>query len=297
MLSLLAASAAQVDPRHAVNLTLFHEHSPQYTLGLVNQDTGNARGDAYFVLRGLMLPVECASHVPFARFDCNNPEQNSTDNVISQHLVQFDSRWGPYGSCNMKSPGNYSCECGDGWHHTPCGAAVGRAEVAKRESRYPLGPTAEDWQYWRDNLATKLGGSWFSTVEAGKCSGTGSGTGANGGGCTWQLLASPRTIVAKCLEQRVAQAVASYQPACFEACPQPTNASTACVVRCYMATILGPDGGRRTIDPSEGMPISIVTEAWQAAFADPEAGGCPEASSGGAEPAWPLAWGRRPRRE
>ena len=43
-----------------------------------------------------------------------------------------------------------------------------------------------------------------------------------------------RRIVAACLETRVAAAVRAYAPSCFAACPQPTNASTQCVARCYM---------------------------------------------------------------
>ena len=93
------------------------------------------------------------------------------------------------------------------------------------------------------------------------------------------------------------QAVPGYAPACFNACPQPTNSSSVCVVRCYMRTVLGPEGGTRRIDPTEGMPVSLIAEAWQAAFADPAEGGCPEASGAVTEQQeWPLSWGRRPRR-
>merc|ERR1712185_18285 len=101
---MLAAGAllsviAQVPPQFATNLTLYREGSPALPLDLINQDTGDVLGDAYFVLRGLMLPVECKSKSWMAHFDCDNPEQNSTSNVVSQNIVTVDSRFGPYGSC------------------------------------------------------------------------------------------------------------------------------------------------------------------------------------------------------
>ena len=88
-------------------------------------------GDAYFVLRGLMLPVECKSKSWMAHFDCDNPEQNSTSNVVSQNIVTVDSRFGPYGSCNADKSGQYECDCGK---RQACGAPVGHVDVASRES-------------------------------------------------------------------------------------------------------------------------------------------------------------------
>ena len=289
---------AHIDPSHEVNLTLFHEHPPQYSvLGLDDQDTGDLQGDAYFVLRGLLLPLECASRLA-PRGDCGNPEQNSTRNVVSKHVVAVDDRFGEYASCTVRA-GGYSCQCGSWAHHEPCKAPVGRADVAKREVGHFVPPGAPDWLWWRTNLAIKTGGFWYSTVSAGRCDG---GTAP----CTWRLVATIRRIVAACLETRVAAAVRAYAPSCFAACPQPTNASTQCVARCYMQILLGPSGGSRLINATEGMPRRLITQAWEGAFAssDPAAGGCPDAPTvedhgddeDGKEPEegeWPLAWGRR----
>lgn len=300
-----AALLSQIDPFHATNLTLFHEYQPKYSsLGLENQDTGDIRGDAYFVLRGLSLPVECSSKHPF-KFDCDNPEQNNTQNVVSMHIVTVDDRFGPYGSCNVDDKsGTYSCKCGSYSHPEPCKAPVGRADVKERETGpgHTPRPGAEDWMWWRTNLALKFGSGtpayWYSTTTAGKCS-----TPAADAPCTWKLVETRRRIVAKCLETRVAQAIRKYDPSCFTQCAQPTNASSPCVARCYLTTILSPAGSSRPINATEGMPAQLILDAWLNAFtsADPAKGGCPDAPHDLAElekeeeeaAAWPLAWGRR----
>ena len=83
---------AQIDPDHASKIVLFHEVEPEYEhLGLKNQDTGDKAGDAYFLLRGLQLPVECGSKDPVSHFDCDNPEQGgaSSNNVVSMHSLSL----------------------------------------------------------------------------------------------------------------------------------------------------------------------------------------------------------------
>ena len=77
-----------------------------------------------------MLPIECESRDPEATFDCDNPEQNGTNvNVVSQHLVTVDSRYGDYGRCNDRERA-YHCTCGSSLRPRPCGPAVGMAEVS-----------------------------------------------------------------------------------------------------------------------------------------------------------------------
>lgn len=294
--AVLAVGLAQIDPRYATNLTLYREGAAAVEkLGLVNQDTGDVLGDSYFVLRGLMLPVECRSSNPLAHFDCDNPEQNSTSNIVSQHVVAVDSRFGPYGSCNAnQKTGTYSCNCGSSiFKQKPCGAPVGHVDVATREEGHKPPPGSEAWEFWRVNLAIKIGGSWYSTHEAGHCTDGGEAA------CTWRVLSTPREIVAECLETRVAEAIQAYNTSCFSGCPQPQNASTACVVNCYYSTLLGPNGGTGTIAPSDGMPVDLVQAAWIRAFAtaDPEKGGCPDAHAPESVGPWPLSWSRRAARE
>eukprot|EP01049_Picozoa_sp_SAG25_P001325 SAG25_NODE_57_length_18482_cov_39.198063_8_plen_310_part_00 len=268
LLLLCAASrcVTALDPRFSANITLYHEYQPKYeSLGLgksqrgcvtqgvgvasvlgslrvaaercvmrvaANQDTGNVRGDSYFVLRSLILPVECASKGP--KYDCQNPEANSTQNVVSRHTVTVDTRYGTYASCTVGR---------DGYQCAGSGTSVGRCDVKARElshgqPRYG----AEPWQWWRLNLAVKMGSPepayWYSTVAGGDCDAPGAGP-----ACSWKLVATTRKIVAQCLETRITEALRRQDPACFAGCAQPLNASSACVVQCYMGAILGPAGG------------------------------------------------------
>ena len=259
---------------HAVNITLFHEYPPQYaSLGLANQNSGDILGDAFFVLRGFMLPVECRSGDPMAKFDCDNPEQNaSTVNVVSQHIVTVDSRFGDYGRCNVRD-GQYHCSCGGYVFPKPCNASVGRAEIATRYSHHTIRSGSEPWKFWRVNLARKLGGHWYSTTASGECT----AAPTQGGACTWKVVADVRKITTRCLLGRVAATVIRHNATCFHGCPQPTNASSVCWVECLMATALGPDGGKRLVTPDAGIGTALLVDAWKGAFDQPEAGGCPNA--------------------
>ena len=299
MFVLLTIVTAQIDPSHRTTLTLFHEYQPKFaSAGLINQDTGDIDGDAYFVLRGLLLPIECANkskHYP--TFDCDNPEQNSTLNIVSQHTVAVDDRFGTYAPCDVdKKTGNYSCQCGGFFHHTPCKPPVGKVDVAKREVGHRIPPGSPDWMFWRTNLALKTGGTWYSTTSVGECKEDDD----DNAPCTWKLVSTKRRIVAACLEERIAVAIQAYEPKCFGSCAQPKNASTPCVARCYMETLLGPDGGSKIVNgTSEGMPKHLIEEAWEKAFETdaPAKGGCPEApppaapqSAMGVVEEWPYSW-------
>ena len=227
-ISLLAATAASSPrnvPANAVNVTLYHEFAPRWeSLGLANQDTGDVRGDAYFVLRSLILPVECAPGANGNRFDCDNEEANSTHNVVTRNTVLVDSSFGTYASCNA-GPTGYSCT-----GPTTKTGDVGRCDVKAREVGHPHPRAgAKAWEWWRLNLAVKMGtpipAYWYSTVAAGDCA-----TAAPGQPCHWKLLATTRRIVAACLGARVFSAVRRHAgEGCFTACPQPQNISSTCV--------------------------------------------------------------------
>ena len=273
-----------------------------------NTHTGDLFGDLYFVLRSVSLPIECASSSPLARFDCANPEQNNTaTNVISQNTVDVDGRWGDYGACNVNETSKtYACACrsSNASSHVsvPCNASVGRSTIYDRESP-PAGGVGhgEDWQWWRVNLARKMGGSaaggaWFSTTSSGECSGSptaapaapaaGGRAGAAAAAaavqqhqqpCHWSLTATTRTIASSCLLTRVGDAVVAHSPACFDGCgAQAANQSSACYVGCFMGSVLGPAGGRQLINETDGIPLAVVSGAWGDAFAPPASGGCPD---------------------
>jgi hypothetical protein len=283
--ALATLAFAQIDPAHKQTLTLYHETQPEFqALGLKNQDTGDIFGDLYFVLRSVSLPVECRSKNPLAKFDCDNPEQNDTaTNVISQNTVDVDSRFGIYGTCNVdEKKKTYSCECRLPNQKTaPCNGTVGRSNIYDREHA-PKGK-GEDWQWWRVNLARKMGGSaaggaWFSTVTNGECASntTSKGKARAAEPCYWSLTATTRTIASSCLLDHVSAAVVAHNATCFNGCSQPKNQSSVCYVECFMGNVLGPDGGEELIDETAGIPLGVVSGAWNGAFAAPASGGCPE---------------------
>lgn len=68
--ALFALGYCQINPLHRERLTVFHEYEPKFeSVGLENQNSGDLNGDAFFVLRSFLLPVECVSHNPIAKFD------------------------------------------------------------------------------------------------------------------------------------------------------------------------------------------------------------------------------------
>ena len=270
-------AVCQIDPAHKQTVVLYHETQPEYqALGMMNQNTGDIFGDAYFVLRSVSLPVECLSKNPLAHFDCDNPEQNDTaTNVISMNIVDVDDRWSVYGTCNVnEQTKTYSCECKvPGQLSHKCNASVGRSLIYSRESA-PSGGKGENWQWWRVNLARKMGGgpaggAWYSTTSGGSCHGNTSAT------CYWRLKETKRTIASTCLLHRVGDAVVASNRTCFDSCPQPTNQSSVCWVECFMGNVLGPDGSVKLINASAGIPIGTITAAWNGAFAPVANGGCP----------------------
>jgi len=108
----LGVSSAQqkIDPAHKVQLTVYHQDRKTASTGIDNKDTGDAAGDAYFALKEVGKYRECREDP--RSFDCQNPEVNSDDLVVTELLIEVDSRWGPYGMCNVdNSTGEYSCRC------------------------------------------------------------------------------------------------------------------------------------------------------------------------------------------
>ena len=245
--------------------------------------------------------MECASKNPLAGFDCRNPEENgTTTNVVSMNRVAIDNRTGTYGSCNVnEKTATYSCSC-PGMPRSQCNASVGRADVATREMRHqPRGPRIEAWQWWRVNLAVKTQGNWYSTIPDGECAPPvpsrppPGALAATPGPCYWRLEQAVRTIEAGCLLTRVAEAITLYSPGCFQQCPQPSNISSTCVVECFMSVVLGPNGGKGLISPTDGIKPGVLEAAWERAFHPVASGGCPDPQTPKSRSA-PTADRRRP---
>lgn len=265
---------AQIDRRYARNLTLIHEYQPQFeSEDLAEQDTGDLHGDMFFVLRSFLLPIACRNHDPEAHGLCDNPEQNGTlSNVVSEHLVEVDSRFGEYGACDAQQ-GVYKCQCGTFFRPVHCNSTVGQADVASRYNSRTPHFWDPNWKWWRVNLARKVGGKWYSTFRSGRCSASPEKP------CYWREVKIVRRIASHCLLARVASAVVAHNASCFASCAEPSNMSSPCYAECFMKTVLGQRADSHLIGPGDGIPQRRLDDAWNSAFSssDPASGGCPDA--------------------
>ena len=192
----MLAAAARGRPAHAVNLTLYHV-GPASHPGLSDVNSGDAAGDAFFMLRAAGLPWLCSnsSGQKDETFDCRDVEQSGPDLLVSEYVVEADARFSGYAECNTDNGTAYYCECrdrsgGGGFgpdrrrlqhhHHTdvPCNATVGRIAVMNESSFASQAPDPSQphsflnspYRFWYYNLAHKLpSGTWFSTLSKGEC--------------------------------------------------------------------------------------------------------------------------------
>jgi len=252
----------QIDPNFAQNLTLYHVHQPSFHT-LDDKDTGDAAGDAFFSTRSMSMPIECADDPH--NHDCYNPEVNSTILVTTKVIVEVDSRFGEYARCNVAN-GTYSCTCGYGHVGTQCKSnKVGREDVGAHFNR-TKGSKNYDW--WKTNLALKLGGFWYSTLSTGNCK-------TQSTNCTWRVVETLRNVNHKCQDKLLSESVEKEGSECFNACPQPKNQTSTCWVECYFTTLLGEGSGKGIVQ-DEGMTKGAIVDAWTQAFQSVEEGGCPE---------------------
>lgn len=276
-----------VASRSEETIVVYHEYEPQFeNVKLRNQNSGDAQGDSYFVVRGFILPVECSSNE--TKRDCTNPEQEDERNLVSQHIVQVLNGYSTYAECNVHGA-RYSCECYDKDNRRIlCNeSAVGRTNLSER---YSSSSGISDFTWWRYNLAIKLQGYWYSTLSRGEC------PGERDRRCAWRLVRTVRTIRSACLKDAIARVVEEYNRSAFVQCPPNNNIedsgkrkttiggerdidynqSTVCYSRAFMATFLGQNGGDGPIVPTDGIPNDKIEAAWATAFSDE---GCPEVSS------------------
>lgn len=111
----LAGVSAQIDPEFAVNLTVYHVNPAGAGVLPMNMDTADPSGGLYFWLTQFLLPLECSAN-PIdwkSSFDCQNPEQVSTDLVVTKVDMLVDSRLSGYAACNL-------CEGVDPFTKRPC---------------------------------------------------------------------------------------------------------------------------------------------------------------------------------
>jgi len=147
LLALLASSglAGKVDPKYALDLTVYHVHPANVSSVPVDMDTGDLYGDLFFFLDEFLLPLQCADpSYFFDKFECQNPEHRKGDLVATQVHLQVDSRFGNYAGCNLctgidpftRKPckkGTYICDCMNFTNPTACDHHfVGRETVQKQ---------------------------------------------------------------------------------------------------------------------------------------------------------------------
>lgn len=110
-------------------------------------------------------------------------------------------RYGEYARCNICAnhsdghgdnnctDGEYVCECQHGPHlggNVDPGCSNNSVGYENLTSHYGpekcKGGHEQSWMCWRVNTVHKTGGSWYSTLATGEC------TGQTGQECTWRLV-------------------------------------------------------------------------------------------------------------
>jgi len=291
VMCLLAVAVAQPRPEHGVNLTLYHVNPANYTPEPINMNTGDARGDMFFDLRSVVLPLECKDDP--TQMDCKNSEVVSPNLVITKIVVEVDQHFSGYAKCNICvngtdshghnhcTDGEYLCSCylPNSTKLEPCTPGVGMENIAEHftDPGHDCKPGDKDWECWRDSVARKTGGVWYSTLDIGHCGNP------KAKACTWRLVQVAKRINKTCSDNSIYSAAERYDnehgSGCFSKCPQHSlgrNTSDACWVKCFYETTLGPDAATPG-GAVAGMPIHYLLDAWNAPFEsnDARAGGCP----------------------
>lgn len=323
---------AQIDPKHAVNLTLYHVHPRSVGAVPVDMDLGDVDGDLFFYLGEFLLPIECSTKAFFSEFDCTNFERVDPNLIISEVMLEVDSRWTNYSACNYCNGtdpfsgkscpiGTYVCDqigerpvlidrtrvgresvkemlvnpitdsCANKMERT-CGSAKHRsrgacAHCVREHIDILYDATCHDWDMfgfcmdweqlctydspelfcWRESLAKKTGGLWYSTRKEGQCNAS-----SIVGTCSWRVL-STKSIQNSCMKHAMVTLAESNSPSCFRECGPGRNVSTTCWIGCFMDTILGPDARHST--KVAGLGMKILEMEWKNAFSQESHGGCP----------------------
>lgn len=280
--------AGKPTPQNAVNLTLFHVNPATYSAEPVNMDTADAQGDIFFDLRSVVLPLECAEDP--TQHDCTNAEVVSPNLVITQIIVEADQRFSDYARCNVCvngtdghghnncTDGAYVCGCGERTSE-PCKPGVGMENLTERYASRACRAGQKPWECWRDGVAKKTGGTWYSTLDLGHCGDPKSQA------CTWRLAKVVKRINKTCSDNTIFSTVERYDAesgvGCFNKCPSlghfaPRNTSDLCWIQCFYETVLGKEAGKPG-GKIEGMPFQKLLDAWHAPFNSDDAtkGGCP----------------------
>jgi len=282
-------AGAAMRPDNAVNITVYHVAEANYST-IANNNLGDANGDAEFMLRAAGLKYLCSNKSGQADFtyDCQDVEQTASNLVVTKLVLEVNQDFSEYAECNIDSgTGEYACQCRGnttGHHHghhfpsVPCANTVGKVAVVNESGWAHEAPGSEpspapppyeksSYRYYFYNVAQKLQGNWFSTLQQGWC-------GHAGPNCTWRVVEQVKRINKTCQENFVFNVIEDKGKGCFDACPRPLDQSGACWTNCLYDTMLGPKSNSTVYGPgsSAGMAATTLVDAWVAPFAD---NGCP----------------------
>jgi hypothetical protein len=160
---------------------------------------------------------------------------------------------------------------------------VGKENITEFFSRMQCRTGSPNYQCWRDNVAKKTGGLWYSTTDKGYC---GDGTSPDPANCTWRVNKVVKVVNKTCSDNSIYTKAEKFDAGtegagCFaqSSCPVGAglrNTSSECWISCFYETLLGPYAGTPGGNVT-GWPLSDVLSAWHQPFAsdDETEGGCP----------------------
>ena len=221
-----------------------------------------------------------------------------------------------YRSCKMKPYPEYVCDCmsnatgrcddakvgaenisgtfgGRGLNSTSRNTSSMAASAQMMRALGLSGAFYSNFSHWGGNLARKLGGTWYSTHKAGKCSDKNYAEQQRHGDCSWRVVKTVKRVSKRCADASLyAYIEAKDRNSCFSSCRKPTdgsprNMSDECWVGCLYTTVLGRRAGSEDLTFSasdgsaeEGLSMRELEEAWERPFLSSNAadGGCPAIS-------------------
>lgn len=129
---------------------------------------------------------------------------------------------------------------------------------------------------YKQNLAKKTGGLWYSTTEEGFCGAD------NAHHCMWRMVETQKRVSKACMDDSIYSYIESKDNRnCLASCVTPTdgsarNMSDVCWVKCVFEIVLGANASRNKFDYVAGLSKAQLEEAWGRPFEsdDPATGGC-----------------------
>lgn len=162
-----------------------------------------------------------------------------------------------------------------------CNASVGRMNISSFFGARGCRQGSPAYECWRDNVAQKTGGTWYSTKGEGLCA-QGQRPGIDN--CTWRVAEVVKVVNKTCSDNSIYTAVEAYDSSsagnnCYQQtrCPigAHRNSTSDCWIDCFYKALLGPDSGKPG-GAVAGLPIADLLAAWAKPFSSsvPADGGC-----------------------